>query len=105
MTVQVAKYPDGKWRASEGGKARDIVISADALFGTADDTVAGHVVEWSDGEDPDPSDGGIVVINDQHWFDGTANSKWRCRYAPEYDDGNPATACYFIYMSGCPGGY
>jgi hypothetical protein len=68
-----------------GGKAKHIWIEADSDWYPRDAEVSGSVVHWSDGEDPDPEDAGIAVLNGRGnlKFRGLAGDSVPCRYLPE----------------------
>lgn len=84
----------GGWIVVSGGKARKIRATADADFETTDDVVAATVVDWFDGEDPDPADAGLNLANDGNVFEGEEDNYLFAEYDPEADE-------YRLYQVEC----
>lgn len=81
MKVQIARHEGPGWVVVGGGMARKIVVSARFAFAKTADTFFADVVDWDDGEDPDPDNAGITVYN-RHEFYGATGSEWTCLYMP-----------------------
>lgn len=100
MVVQLAWSDGPGWVAVGGGKAKVIKVQPTATFAKTADTFEGHVLDWFDGENPDPDDAGLTIANGFASFAvwGNSLSTVFCRYQPDEDQ-------YVAYQASCPEGY
>lgn len=85
----------GGWIVVAGGKARSIEVEFRVDFVETDATVSCSVVDFRDGEDPDPADAGLDVLNTSSRFRGAAGTKGTALYDPELDQ-------YYLVQADCP---
>lgn len=84
-----------RWLLVAGGKARSIEVEFRVDFVETDATVSCSVVDFRDGEDPDPADAGLDVLNTSSRFRGTAGAAGTALYDPELDQ-------YYLIQADCP---
>lgn len=86
---------EGDWVAVAGGKARSIEFRVTTAFSESDPNIQGEVIDFRDGEDPDPSAAGLEIENTSGRFRGEIDATGTALYDPEEDH-------YYAIQIDCP---